>query len=225
MIFLTNMQHTCWQYSSNLLCLNWIWLSDLHTVAVFWNIENAITSLCRQRSRDSRMCVSVLKNSYKSVPINLDVNQNLAGHSCINCIWPVWSRWKVLSVDSRSIFLIPSSPLLLSNLDTRLIYSILLVISPLNPRTAKLFQLTFAAKGGCCNPPGFWSNRPHFFVKFFMGIVSGSRNPMVIVRIFYLYHVTLKLEDKFSRYCSWKGELLSLTFTFKITEWLLGIYW
>ena len=66
----------------------------------------------------------------------------------------------------------------------------------LNPRTAKLFQLTFAAKGGggCCNPPGFWSSRPNFFVKFFMGIVSGSRNPKVIVRIFYLYHVTLKLK-------------------------------
>ena len=27
-----------------------------------------------------------------------------------------------------------------------------------------------------------------------MGIVSGSRNPMVIVKIFYLYHVTLKLK-------------------------------
>ena len=27
-----------------------------------------------------------------------------------------------------------------------------------------------------------------------MGIVSGSRNPKVIVRIFYLYHVTLKLK-------------------------------
>ena len=27
-----------------------------------------------------------------------------------------------------------------------------------------------------------------------MGIVSGSRNPKVIVRIFYLYYVTLKLK-------------------------------
>ena len=27
-----------------------------------------------------------------------------------------------------------------------------------------------------------------------MGIVSGSRNPKVIVRIFYLYHVTLKFK-------------------------------
>ena len=69
------------------------------------------------------------------------------------------------------------------------------MINILNPRTAKLFQLTFAAKGGvCCNPPGFWSSRPNLFVKFFMGIVSGSRNPKVIVRIFYLYHVTLKLK-------------------------------
>ena len=64
-----------------------------------------------------------------------------------------------------------------------------------NPRTAELFQLTFAAKEGCCNPPlGFWSSRPNFIVKFFMGIVSGSRNPKVIVRIFYLYHVTLNIK-------------------------------
>ena len=41
-------------------------------------------------------------------------------------------------------------------------------------------------------PPGFWSSRPN--VKFLMGIVSGSRNPMVIVKIFYLYHVILKLK-------------------------------
>ena len=65
-----------------------------------------------------------------------------------------------------------------------------------NPRTTKLFQLTFAAKGGVVAtlPPGFWSSRPNFFVKFFMGIVSGSRNPKVVVRFFYLYHVTLKLK-------------------------------
>ena len=41
-------------------------------------------------------------------------------------------------------------------------------------------------------PPGFWSSRPNFSVKLFMCIFSGSRNPMVIVKIFYLYHVTLK---------------------------------
>ena len=64
-----------------------------------------------------------------------------------------------------------------------------------NPRTTKLFQLTFAAKRGVvATPPGIWSSRPNFFVKFFMGIVSGSRNPKVIVKIFYLYHVTLKLK-------------------------------
>ena len=44
------------------------------------------------------------------------------------------------------------------------------------------------------HPPGFWSFRPNFFVKFFMSIVPGSRNSMVIVNIFYLYHVTLKLK-------------------------------
>ena len=69
-------------------------------------------------------------------------------------------------------------------------------MNPINPRTAKLFQLTFAAKGeGLLQPPpGFWSSRPNFFVKFFMGIGSGSRNPRVIVRIFYLHHVILKLK-------------------------------
>ena len=30
--------------------------------------------------------------------------------------------------------------------------------------------------GGLLHPPGFWSSRRNFFVKFFMGIVSGSRN-------------------------------------------------
>ena len=92
----------------------------------------------------------------------------------------------------------------------------------INPRTAKPFQLTFATKGGgCCNPPGFWSSRPNFFVKFFKGIVSGSKNPKVIVRIFYLYHVTLKLKvidlERDRVY-------LFMTFTFKVTEWLHGIY-
>ena len=40
-----------------------------------------------------------------------------------------------------------------------------------------------------------------------MGIVSGSRNPKVIVRIFYLYHVTLKLKvidlERDRVYCPW----------------------
>ena len=67
-------------------------------------------------------------------------------------------------------------------------------LAGVNPRTTKLFLSTFAPKGGCINPPGFWSSRPNFLVKFFMGIVSGSRNRMVIVRIFYLYFVTLKLK-------------------------------
>ena len=57
-----------------------------------------------------------------------------------------------------------------------------------------------------------------------MGIVSGSRNPKVIVRIFYLYHVTLKLKvidlERDPVYLC----LLSMTFTFKVTEWLHGIY-
>ena len=43
-------------------------------------------------------------------------------------------------------------------------------------------------------PPWILVFPTEFFVKFFMGIVSGSRNSMVIVKIFYLYHVTLKLK-------------------------------
>ena len=54
-----------------------------------------------------------------------------------------------------------------------------------------------------------------------MGIVSGSRNPKVIVGIFYLYYVTLKLKvidlERDRVY-------LLMTFTFKVTEWLHGIY-
>ena len=65
---------------------------------------------------------------------------------------------------------------------------------PVTPSATKLFQLTFAAKGGCCNPSGFWSPRPNFFVKFLMSVASVLRNPMVIVRIFYLYHATFKLK-------------------------------
>ena len=81
----------------------------------------------------------------------------------------------------------------------------------------------FKPRGGVATPPpsGFWSSRPNFFVKFFMGIVSGSRNPKVIVGIFYLYHVTLKLKvidlERDRVY-------LFMTFTFKVTECLHSIY-
>ena len=64
----------------------------------------------------------------------------------------------------------------------------------LSPRTTKLFRLTFATKKGLFQPPWILVFRPNFFVKFFTGIVSGSRNPMVIVKSFYLYHMTLKLK-------------------------------
>ena len=86
---------------------------------------------------------------------------------------------------------------------------------PVTPTTTKLFQITFAAKGGCCNPSGFWFSRPNFFVKYFVSIASGSRNAMVIVRIFYLYHTTLKLKviDLGIWLCSH-----SVSFTFKVTE-------
>ena len=55
------------------------------------------------------------------------------------------------------------------------------------------FDSTFATRGVVATP---WILvfPTDFFVNFFMGIASGSRNPMVIVKIFYLYHVTLKLK-------------------------------
>ena len=42
--------------------------------------------------------------------------------------------------------------------------------------------------------PWMLSSRPNLFVKLFVGMVSGSRNLMVIVKMFYLYCVTLKLK-------------------------------
>ena len=103
-------------------------------------------------------------------------------------IWSDGSRFVVWFILLYSLCL-----LVIININTTAIQG--LWILTLNPRTAKLFQLTFAAKGGFATPPpGIWSSRPNFFVTFFMGIVSGSRNPKVIVRIFYLYHVTLKLK-------------------------------
>ena len=44
------------------------------------------------------------------------------------------------------------------------------------------------------HPPGFWSSWPNIFVKWFMGMFSGSRNLMMIVTIFYLHRMTLKLK-------------------------------
>ena len=55
----------------------------------------------------------------------------------------------------------------------------------LNPRTGKLFQLTFAAKGGLLQPPlDFGLPDRIIFVKFFMGdSFLGQGIQLVIVRI------------------------------------------
>ena len=63
-------------------------------------------------------------------------------------------------------------------------------------------------RGGLLQPPGFLTSRPNFCVKLFMGMFSGSRKPKVIVKIFYLYRVTLKVEVIV---CSWKLLPLGMT--------------
>ena len=88
-----------------------------------------------------------------------------------------------------------------------------------NPSTSKLFRPNFAPKGVCFTP-GFWTSRPNFFVKLFMGMFSGSRNPMVIV-FFLSRSRDLKIQGNFP--CSWLWSH-SMTFTFKVMEWLHGIY-
>ena len=77
----------------------------------------------------------------------------------------------------------------------------------INPRTAKLFQLTFAAKGGGgLQPPLDFVFPTEFLREIFHGYSLGSGNPKVIVIIFYLYHVTLKLKvidlERYRVYCS-----------------------
>ena len=46
-----------------------------------------------------------------------------------------------------------------------------------NPRTAKLFQLTFAAKGGggCCNPPWILVFPTEFLREIFHGYSFGVK--------------------------------------------------
>ena len=47
---------------------------------------------------------------------------------------------------------------------------------------------------------------------------------MVIVKIFYLYHVTLKLKVIDLVHATPATPYDGMTFTFKVTEWLHGIY-
>ena len=50
--------------------------------------------------------------------------------------------------------------------------------------------------GGGYHPPGFLPSRPNFSKIFLMGTFSGSRNPTVILKKFYLYCMTLKIKVK-----------------------------
>ena len=56
------------------------------------------------------------------------------------------------------------------------------------------FDQRLQPRGGCITPPWILVFPTEWFCEILMGIVSGSKNPMVIVKIFYIYHVTLKLK-------------------------------
>ena len=68
----------------------------------------------------------------------------------------------------------------------------------INPQTPKVFRQPKTAQGGgwCNPPPGFLPSRPNFLKIFLMGMFSGSRNPTVIMKKFYLYCMTLKIKVK-----------------------------
>ena len=66
----------------------------------------------------------------------------------------------------------------------------------LNPQTPKVFRQPKTPKGGGVDatPPGFLPSRPNFLKIFLMGMFSGSRNPTVIMKKFYLHCMTLKIK-------------------------------
>ena len=70
------------------------------------------------------------------------------------------------------------------------------LILRINPRTPKVFRQPKTPKGGGYHPPGFLPSRPNFLEILLMGMFSGSRNPTVIMKKFYLYCLTLKIKVK-----------------------------
>ena len=60
----------------------------------------------------------------------------------------------------------------------------------------KIHLRTPKGGGGGYHPPGFLPSRPNFLKIFLMGMFSGSRNPTVIMKKFYLYCMTLKIKVK-----------------------------
>ena len=69
-------------------------------------------------------------------------------------------------------------------------------IYSINPQMPKVFRQPKTPKGGGCNPPGFLPSRLNFLKIFLLGMFSGSRNPTVIIKKFYLYRMTLKIKVK-----------------------------
>ena len=66
-----------------------------------------------------------------------------------------------------------------------------------NPRMPKVKIHLRTPKGGWVPPsPGISPSRPNFLKIFLMGMFSGSRNPTVIMKKFYLYCMTLKIKVK-----------------------------
>ena len=65
-----------------------------------------------------------------------------------------------------------------------------------NPQMPKVKIHLRTPKGGLMQPPGFLPSRPNFLKIFLMGMFSGSRNPTVIMKKFYLYCMTLKIKVK-----------------------------
>ena len=68
--------------------------------------------------------------------------------------------------------------------------------SGLTRRCPRYFANWKRPRGGWYNPPGFLPSRPNFLKIFLMGMFSGSRNPTVIMKKFYLYCMTLKIKVK-----------------------------
>ena len=66
----------------------------------------------------------------------------------------------------------------------------------INPRTPKVKIPLRIPKGGVPPPPVFWSSRGNFSKISRMGMFSGSRNPMVIMKKFYLHCLILKFKVK-----------------------------
>ena len=71
-------------------------------------------------------------------------------------------------------------------------------VATLTRRRPRYFAKPKTPKGGGLMqpPPGFLPSRPNFLKIFLMGMFSGSRNPTVIMKKFYLHCMTLKIKVK-----------------------------